>query len=200
MAERVIPHSDEAERSVLGASMLDERALIEVAEKIKPEDFYKKNHQEIFAAMMQLHRQNAPVDSLTVSEELSKRGVLEMVGGRAYVAGLASDVPSIANASEYASIVAEKALLRNLIIVSDDVMSKSYADDTEAEKMLDYAEQQIMDIARKRQSRSVVALSDILLDNMEMINEQSKPKGRSPECRLVSQILTVRLQACRNLI
>ena len=70
MAERVIPHSDEAERSVLGASMLDERALIEVAEKIKPEDFYKKNHQEIFAAMMQLHRQNAPVDSLTVSEEL----------------------------------------------------------------------------------------------------------------------------------
>ena len=178
MAERVIPHSDEAERSVLGASMLDERALIEVAEKIKPEDFYKKNHQEIFAAMMQLHRQNAPVDSLTVSEELSKRGVLEMVGGRAYVAGLASDVPSIANASEYASIVAEKALLRNLIIVSDDVMSKSYADDTEAEKMLDYAEQQIMDIARKRQSRSVVALSDILLDNMEMINERSKTKGQ----------------------
>jgi replicative DNA helicase len=178
MAERVIPHSDEAERSVLGASMLDERALIEVAEKIKPEDFYKKNHQEIFASMMQLHRQNAPVDSLTVSEELSKRGVLEMVGGRAYVAGLASDVPSIANASEYASIVAEKALLRNLIIVSDDVMSKSYADDTEAEKMLDYAEQQIMDIARKRQSRSVVALSDILLDNMEMINERSKTKGQ----------------------
>jgi replicative DNA helicase len=178
MAERVIPHSDEAERSVLGASMLDERALIEVAEKIKPEDFYKKNHQEIFAAMMQLHRQNAPVDSLTVSEELSKRGVLEMVGGRAYVAGLASDVPSIANASEYASIVAEKALLRNLIIVSDDVISKSYADDTEAEKMLDYAEQQIMDIARKRQSRSVVALSDILLDNMEMINERSKTKGQ----------------------
>ena len=178
MAERVIPHSDEAERSVLGASMLDERALIEVAEKIKPEDFYKKNHQEIFAAMIQLHRQNAPVDSLTVSEELSKRGVLEMVGGRAYVAGLASDVPSIANASEYASIVAEKALLRNLIIVSDDVMSKSYADDTEAEKMLDYAEQQIMDIARKRQSRSVVALSDILLDNMEMINERSKTKGQ----------------------
>ena len=178
MAERVIPHSDEAERSVLGASMLDERALIEVAEKIKPEDFYKKNHQEIFAAMMQLHRQNAPVDSLTVSEELSKRGVLEMVGGRAYVAGLASDVPSIANASEYASIVAEKALLRNLIIVSDDVMSKSYADDTEAEKMLDYSEQQIMDIARKRQSRSVVALSDILLDNMEMINERSKTKGQ----------------------
>ena len=101
-----------------------------------------------------------------------------MVGGRAYVAGLASDVPSIANASEYASIVAEKALLRNLIIVSDDVMSKSYADDTEAEKMLDYAEQQIMDIARKRQSRSVVALSDILLDNMEMINERSKTKGQ----------------------
>jgi replicative DNA helicase len=178
MAERVTPHSNEAERSVLGASMLDERALIEVAEKIKPEDFYKKNHQEIFAAMMELNRQNSPVDSLTVSEELNKRGVLEMVGGRAYVAGLASDVPSIANVSEYASIVAEKSLLRNLILVSDDVMSKSYADDTDAERMLDYAEQQIMDIAKKRQSRSVVALSDILLDNMEMINEKAKSKGQ----------------------
>jgi replicative DNA helicase len=124
------------------------------------------------------YRQNSPVDSLTVSEELNKRGVLEMVGGRAYVAGLASDVPSIANVSEYASIVAEKSLLRNLILVSDDVMSKSYADDTDAERMLDYAEQQIMDIAKKRQSRSVVALSDILLDNMEMINEKAKSKGQ----------------------
>lgn len=178
MAERIIPHNDEAERSVLGASMLDERALIDVAEKVKAEDFYKKNHQEIFTAMMQLHKENKPVDALTVSEELSKRGVLEMVGGRAYVASLASDVPSIANAGEYAGIVAEKSLLRQLILASDDVMSKSYSDEAAAETMLDYAEQQIMDIARGRQNRSIVAISDILLDNMELINERSKTKGQ----------------------
>ena len=178
MAERVIPHSNDAERSVLGAAMLDERALIEVAEKVKPADFYSKSHQEIFAAMMELHRNNSPVDSLTVSEELAKRGVLEMTGGRGYVAGLASDVPSIANAAEYAEIVAQKALLRELIIVSDDVMNKSYADDSDAQNMLDYAEQQIMEIAKGRQSRSFVALRDILLENMELISERSKTKGQ----------------------
>ena len=178
MAERVIPHSNDAERSVLGAAMLDERALIEVAEKVKPADFYNKSHQEIFAAMMELHRNNSPVDSLTVSEELAKRGVLEMTGGRGYVAGLASDVPSIANASEYAEIVAQKALLRELIIASDDVMTKSYADDSDAQNMLDYAEQQIMEIAKGRQSRSFVALRDILLENMELISERSKTKGQ----------------------
>ena len=178
MAERVIPHSNDAERSVLGAAMLDERALIEVAEKVKPADFYNKSHQEIFAAMMELHRNNSPVDSLTVSEELAKRGVLEMTGGRGYVAGLASDVPSIANASEYAEIVAQKALLRELIIASDDVMTKSYADDSDAQSMLDYAEQQIMEIAKGRQSRSFVALRDILLENMELISERSKTKGQ----------------------
>ena len=177
MAERITPHSDEAERSVLGASMMDERALMEVAEKVKAGDFYSKNHQEIFAAIMELQKANVSVDSLTVSEELNKRGVLDMVGGRAYVASLASDVPSIANAAEYASIVAEKALLRELILASDDIMNKSYADETEAQNMLDYAEQQIMDIAKGRQNRSVVALSDILLDNMELINERSKTKG-----------------------
>ena len=178
MAERVIPHSNDAERSVLGAAMLDERALIEVAEKVKPADFYNKSHQEIFAAMMELHRNNSPVDSLTVSAELAKRGVLEMTGGRGYVAGLASDVPSIANASEYAEIVAQKALLRELIIASDDVMTKSYADDSDAQSMLDYAEQQIMEIAKGRQSRSFVALRDILLENMELISERSKTKGQ----------------------
>jgi replicative DNA helicase len=178
MAERVTPHSNEAERSVLGASMLGERALIEVAEKVRPEDFYNKAHQEIFAAIMELHKNSGSVDSLTVSEELDKRGVLDMVGGRAYVAGLASDVPSIANAGEYAAIVAEKALLRDLIIASDDVISKSYADGTDAQSMLDYAEQQILEIAKGRQSRSFVALSDILLENMELINERSKTKGQ----------------------
>ena len=174
MADRIPPHSMEAERSILGAAMLDESALVDVAEKVNPADFYSKAHGEIFAAILELHKNNSPVDSLTVSEELSKRGSLDMVGGRAFVAGLASDVPSIANAGEYAKIVSEKALLRNLIVVSDDIVNKSYADEVGAEGMLDFAEQQILDIAKGRQNRNVVALSDILLDNIELINERSK--------------------------
>lgn len=174
MAERIPPHNEEAERSILGACMLDEGALIDVAEKVNPEDFYNKNYGEIFAAIMELNKNSHPVDSLTVCEELSKRGSLDMVGGRAFVAALASDVPSIANAGEYAAIVSEKALVRKLILVSDDVISKSYADEVGAVDMLDFAERQILDIAKGRQNRNVVALSDIILENMELINERAK--------------------------
>ena len=174
MADRIPPHNDEAERSILGAAMLSESALIDVAEKVNPDDFYNKAHGEIFSAIMEIHKENKPVDSLTVCEELSKRGSIDMVGGPGYVAALASGVPSVINAGEYARIVSEKALLRNLITVSDDIMDKSYADEVGSEDMLDYAEQRILDIAKKRQNRNVVALSDILLDNMELINERSK--------------------------
>ena len=85
---RIPPHSLEAEKSVLGAAMLSEEALGDVAETVRPDDFYDKNHKEIFEAILDLNRKSLPVDVLTVSEELKKRGSLNMVGGRAYVASL----------------------------------------------------------------------------------------------------------------
>ena len=121
MEGRVPPKNEEAERSCLGACMLDESALYEVAGVVKADDFYNRNHAEIFEAIMGLYRKNAPVDSLTVSDELKKRGSLDMVGGRAYVASLSSDVPLTSNAGEYARIVSEKADLRRLISTADDI-------------------------------------------------------------------------------
>ena len=105
MEERIPPHNPDAERSVLGAALLSEDALFDVVEVVKPEDFYDPNHKEIFSVIYELNKKNAPVDALTVSEELDKRGSLEMVGGRAYVAGLSSSTPTTANAGEYAKIV-----------------------------------------------------------------------------------------------
>lgn len=90
MEGRVPPHSAEAEKSVLGAAMLSKDALFDVMEVVKPADFYDENHKEIFQAMIDLNRKNAPVDALTVAEELKKRNSLEMVGGRAYIASLSS--------------------------------------------------------------------------------------------------------------
>ena len=177
MEGRVPPKNEEAERSCLGACMLDETALYEVAGVVKADDFYNKNHQEIYEAIMGLYRKNAPVDSLTVSDELKKRGSLDMVGGMAYVASLSSDVPLTSNAGEYAKIVSEKADLRRLIKTADDIAAKSYAEGVEAEKMLDYAEQSIFEIAQGKQSKNVVGISDILLDSMEQISERSKLKG-----------------------
>jgi replicative DNA helicase len=84
--ERIPPHNDDAEKSVLGSVMLDKDALYEVLEILKPEDFYSSMHQEIYSAIIELYRRSEPVDTLTVSEELKKRKSLEMVGGRAYIA------------------------------------------------------------------------------------------------------------------
>ena len=86
--ERIPPHNPDAERSVLGAALLSQDALYDVLETVRPDDFYDPNHKEIFSVIFELGRRNAPVDALTVSEELDKRGSLQMVGGRSYVAGL----------------------------------------------------------------------------------------------------------------
>ena len=103
--ERIPPHNMEAEQSVLGACMLSKDALYDVLEKVREEDFYNKNHGEIFAAIKALEKKGSPVDVLTVSDELARRNSLDMVGGRAYVATLSANVPSTSNAGQYASIV-----------------------------------------------------------------------------------------------
>ena len=97
MAERIPPHNEEAEKSVLGAVMLNREVLFDVLEEVDADDFYNAAHKEIFNAIWELYKQNKAVDVLTVSEELKKRGVLQMVGGRAYVAQLTLDVPSTIN-------------------------------------------------------------------------------------------------------
>lgn len=92
MEGRIPPHSIDAEKSVLGAALLSKDALFDVVEVTRPEDFYDENHKEIFRAILDLHRRNAPVDALTVSEELKKRNSLNMVGGRAYIASLSAQL------------------------------------------------------------------------------------------------------------
>ncbi|MFR8072329.1 MAG: DnaB-like helicase N-terminal domain-containing protein, partial [Anaerovoracaceae bacterium] len=114
MEERIPPHSIEAEKSVLGAALLSKDALLDVVEIVKAGDFYDSNHREIFEAIQDLYRRSAPVDALTVSEELKKRNSLEMVGGRAYIASLSSGTPTTSNATEYAKIVVESAAIRRL--------------------------------------------------------------------------------------
>ena len=103
--ERVVPHSKEAERSVLGAAMLDEDAYYDISEYIKPGDFYYKNHREIWEAISELVQERTPADYLTVCEQLKKRGSLDLVGGAVYVAELTADVPSTSNAGAYGKII-----------------------------------------------------------------------------------------------
>lgn len=177
MMEKIPPHNEEAERSILGASMLSKDALLDIMDIVKPRDFYSEMHKEIFTAIRDLYSRSTPVDTLTVSEELKKRNSLEMVGGRAYIASLSSGVPSTANAAQYAKIVAEKAVLRRLITTSSDIIEEAYKEAMDADVVLDYAERGIFEIAQAKQSKDVAALKDVLIRNIEIIDEASKLDG-----------------------
>ncbi len=178
MVERIPPHNAEAERSVLGAAMLDKDVLSEILEEVKAEDFYSENHKEIFQAIWELYRENSPVDMLTVCEELKRRKALDMVGGRAYIATLTAEVPSTANAAEYAKIVAEKATLRQMIKTSEDITEKGYEAKMDAAEILDYAESGIFSIAQRRQKNDYAKIQDVLLENLRIIDEASKNKDK----------------------
>lgn len=171
---RIPPHSLEAEKSVLGASMLSEEALGDVAETVRPDDFYDKNHKEIFESILELNRKSLPVDVLTVSEELKRRGSLNMVGGRAYVASLSSSTPTTSNALEYAKIVSEQAAVRKLIAAADDIMDKGYDGGMAASQMIDYAEREIFEISQSRQKGKYTHIQEALLANIDAIDKAAQ--------------------------
>lgn len=177
MEGRIPPHSAEAEKCVLGAALLSKDALFDVVEVVSAEDFYDENHKEIFKAMIDLNRKNAPVDALTVSEELKKRNSLNMVGGRAYIASLSSATPTTSNATEYAKIVAEKASVRRLINTADDIVTKGYENNMDANQIMDYAESGIFEISQARQKGQYTHLKDVLLNNIEIIDKASQMDG-----------------------
>ena len=177
MEGRIPPHSVEAEKSVLGAAMLSKDALFDVVEVVRAEDFYDENHKEIFKAMLDLHRKNAPVDALTVAEELKKRNSLNMVGGRAYIASLSSGIPTTANAMEYGKIVAEKASVRRLIGTADDIVNKGYEGSFDANQMLDYAESGIFEISQARQKGQYTHIKDVLMENIQTIDKAAQMDG-----------------------
>ena len=177
MIERIPPHNDEAERSVLGSALLDKDALFDVVELLTADDFYNEAHKEIFKAVTDLYKKSAPVDVLTVSEELKRRNSLEMVGGRAYIAALSADVPSTSNAAEYAKIISNKASLRRLINTAGDIMQASYDENLETNTILDMAERQIFEIAQKGQKSDFAHIKDVLLENINIIDKMSEMEG-----------------------
>lgn len=174
MIERIPPHSEDAERSCLGAAMLNNEVLPDVLEVVKADDFYNESHKEIYNAIWDLYKENVTPDMLTVSEQLKKRKSLGMVGGSAYLATLTSEVPSTSNAAEYAKIVAEKAAIRQMIRTSEDITEKAYEASMAADDMLDYAESSIFKIAQKHQRNDYSKIQDVLLNNIKIIDEASQ--------------------------
>ncbi len=178
--ERIPPHSEEAETSVLGAILMDKDAFLDVSEVVTADDFYSPAHQEIFRAMIDLFERDQAIDSITVSDSLKKRGSLEAAGGMQYIAWLSTITPTAANAAQYAEIIAEKAMLRSLIKTAGEIMEEGYSEKLDSTDVLDRAEQSIFSIAKDRQSSEYRHIKDVLRDNLELIREAEKNGGHIP--------------------
>ncbi|ECN3092939.1 replicative DNA helicase, partial [Salmonella enterica subsp. enterica serovar Derby] len=146
------PHSIEAEQAVLGGLMLDNGRWDDVAERVVADDFYPRPHRQIFIEMGRLQENGSPIDLITLSESLERQGALDRVGGFAYLAELSKNTPSAANICAYADIVRERAVVRELISISNQIADAGYSPNgRSSEELLDMAERLVFGIAEKRQ-------------------------------------------------
>lgn len=175
MIDRVPPHNNEAEQSVIGAIFLEPQALITAAEVLVPEDFYRMAHQKIFNTMLVLSDKGQAIDVVTVTEELSAKRELEDVGGISYLTEIANSVPTAANIVHYSNIVEEKALLRRLIRVATTIVEDGYTREDEVEALLSEAEKNMMEVSNRKNAGDFKHIKDVLVqtyDNIELLHTQ----------------------------
>ena len=170
------PHSEDAEQSLLGGIMLEERAWDQVADIVNGKDFYRPDHRLIFGAMGDLVERNQPVDAITVRDHLQRQGKLEDAGGRAYLARLVGNTPGAANIRRYASIVREHSMLRQLIEVGGDIAASAFeSEGRQVEELVDLAEQRVFEIAERgqRSGSGFIALKDIVQPSIDRLDALS---------------------------
>ncbi|HUR72704.1 MAG TPA: replicative DNA helicase [Sporichthya sp.] len=173
--ERTPPQDLAAEQCVLGGMMLSKDAIADVIEALRSGDFYKPAHQLVFDAILDLYGRGEPVDAITVSAELTKRGEIARAGGAPYLHTLLSSVPTAANAGYYAQIVAERAILRRLVEAGTRITQMGYSGDGEVDAIVDSAQAEIYQVTERRMSEDYQPLSAIMegtLDEIESIGNR----------------------------
>ena len=177
--ETKIPPSDiPAEQAVLGSMLVDGEAVIKAIELLKPEDFYRDDHKEIYVSMLELYNHGQPIDFLTVKENLKLRGLLEKVGSDIYLTSLIDSVVTTSNIEAYVKIVEEKATLRSLIKAANDIISLGYAESEEVDKIIDTTEKRIFDVLQNRNTKGYSSIRDILVESFDKIEEMYKSKSK----------------------
>ncbi len=172
---RTVPHNLDAEESLVGAMLLSRDAIATAVEACAADDFYKPAHAHIFRAVSDLYARGEPVDAVTVADELSRAGLLELIGGPATLVTLAAETPSVANAGRYARIVEEHALLRRLIGAATEIAEIGYDVPEDVAGALDRAETLVFEVAQRRATDTTKPLKELLaqaLDNLEALFER----------------------------
>lgn len=177
MTDNLPPQNIEAEQAVLGAIFLNTDALADAMEYVEPDDFYRRAHQILFQAMVDLNNDGEAIDVLTVQNYLTTNNQLDDVGGVAYIAELATSVPTAANAGYYAKIVEEKSMLRRLISTVTNIITQANNGDDDVPSLLDSAERQIMDVSERKNRSGFREIKDVLnetLSDIDRLSQQSE--------------------------
>ena len=172
--DKLAPQAVEAEQSVLGSILIDADAILRVGDFLKPVDFYRAQHSDIYEAMLALHGQREPIDLVTLGDELRRRDRLDEVGGPAYLTSLMNTVPTAVHAEHYGRIVERKAVLRNLIGAAGKIAAVGYEEANDAEVAIDRAESILFEISQRRTDGGFEALSILLgqaYDRLEYLHE-----------------------------
>jgi len=168
--DRTLPHNLDAERSVLGAILIENRALDQAVEILREEDFYREGHRTIFRVMSRLGDRRDAIDLITLKEELAREGRLDAIGGAPYISSLLDGVPRSANVEHYARIVKEKAILRNLIGSANRILDRCFDGQDAATSLLDEAEKEIFSLAETQMRSAFVHLREVAKPTLEYID------------------------------
>lgn len=176
-AGKIPPQNLDAEKSLLGAVLIDEETLADISEHVTTKDFYEKRHAIIYAAMMRLYERHKPVDLLTLTEELKRKKELEIIGGSAYLTDLTNYVPTSAHAEAYAELVAQKAIRRRLIKASGEISELGYDEDTTTQELLEKAEAELFSVSDQSLKQDLVSIESILTESFDRMEELHRNKG-----------------------
>ena len=174
---KIPPNDIEAEQAVLGSMMLDNDAVMDAINILKPEDFYREENKLIFSAMINLNGRSEPIDLITVKDELISLGKFEVCGGLEYIASLPEKVPTTANADKYIRIVEEKSMLRSLIKTSNELLELGYNQTLETDEIIEKAEKEVFDLSLNRNRKDYTPIKDVLIEtfaNLEKLYNQKE--------------------------
>ncbi|MCX6728680.1 MAG: replicative DNA helicase [Candidatus Saccharibacteria bacterium] len=177
IAGKIPPQNIDAEKSLLGAVLIDEETLADISEHVTIKDFYEKRHSTIFGAMMNLYEKHKPVDLLTLTDELKRKKELDIIGGSAYLTDLTNYVPTSAHAEAYAQLVAQKAVRRRLIKASSDISELGYNEETSTEELLEKAESELFSVSDQSLKQDIVSIESILTESFDRMEELHRNKG-----------------------
>ena len=177
LLKRILPHSIEAEQSVIGSMIMDREAIVVASEIVLSEDFYNKQYGVLFDAMVELNDEGKPVDLVTLQDRLKEKDVPPEVSSLEFIRDLITAVPTSANVKHYANIVAEKATLRRLIRINEEIANTCYVGKDSLEDILSDTEKRVFDLIQRRNTGDFVPIRQIVMDAMDTIEKASHNKG-----------------------